>query len=69
MPETVWMDGRRSTSIKTLWLLMDCHNTPSINSAFSVGKSLEDFLSDIQCQDAVMRRLEIIGEAARRVSD
>ncbi|MFP4421528.1 MAG: DUF86 domain-containing protein [Desulfococcaceae bacterium] len=27
------------------------------------------FLSDIQCQDSVIRRLEIIGEAARRVSD
>ena len=29
----------------------------------------EDFYRDIQCQDAVIRRIEIIGEAARRVSD
>ena len=26
-------------------------------------------MRDIQCQDAVIRRLEIIGEAARRISD
>lgn len=32
-------------------------------------KSLEQFVSDIQCQDAVIRRLEIIGEAARRISN
>ena len=25
--------------------------------------------NDIQCQDAVIRRLEILGEAARRVSE
>ena len=31
-------------------------------------KSPEDFLKDSQCQDAVIRRLEIIGEAARRIS-
>lgn len=29
----------------------------------------ESFLDDIKCQDAVIRRLEIIGEAARRLSD
>ena len=28
-----------------------------------------DFLADTQCQDSVIRRLEIIGEAARRVSE
>jgi uncharacterized protein with HEPN domain len=32
------------------------------------GKSLEQFLEDTQCQDAVIRRMEIIGEAARRIS-
>ncbi|MEK6790761.1 MAG: DUF86 domain-containing protein [Deltaproteobacteria bacterium] len=32
-------------------------------------KTKEDFYRDIQCQDAVIRRIEIIGEAARRVSD
>jgi len=32
-------------------------------------KTKEDFLNDLQCQDAVIRRLEIIGEAARRISE
>lgn len=32
------------------------------------GKSWEDFQDDTQCQDAVVRRVEIIGEAARRLS-
>jgi uncharacterized protein with HEPN domain len=32
-------------------------------------KTKEEFEADIQCQDAVIRRLEIIGEAARRISD
>ena len=32
------------------------------------GKRKEDFFGDLQCQDAVIRRLEIIGEAARRIS-
>ena len=31
--------------------------------------SLESFRVDTLCQDAVIRRIEIIGEAARRVSD
>jgi uncharacterized protein with HEPN domain len=37
--------------------------------AYIHGKSKEHFLRDSQCQDAVVRRLEIIGEAARRVSE
>ncbi|MEW5912982.1 MAG: DUF86 domain-containing protein [Thermodesulfobacteriota bacterium] len=32
-------------------------------------KIQQDFYQDKQCQDAVIRRLEIIGEAARRVSE
>ncbi len=32
------------------------------------GKSRDAFLADVQCQDSVIRRLEIIGEAARRCS-
>jgi uncharacterized protein with HEPN domain len=31
-------------------------------------KTKEEFFGDTQCQDAVIRRLEIIGEAAGRVS-
>ena len=29
----------------------------------------DEFLEDTQCQDAVIRRLEIIGEAVCRISD
>ncbi len=32
-------------------------------------KSIDDFQNDVLCQDAVIRRLEIIGEATRRTSD
>jgi uncharacterized protein with HEPN domain len=35
---------------------------------YVLGKTKEEFLRDSQCQDAVIRRLEIIGEAARRIS-
>ena len=35
---------------------------------YTAGISYEDFLADIQCQDAVIRRIELIGGAARRVS-
>ncbi len=33
------------------------------------NKPREEFFGDLQCQDAVIRRLEIIGEAARRISE
>lgn len=33
------------------------------------GRSEQAFLGDVQCQDAVIRRLEVIGEASRRISD
>ena len=49
--------------------LLDILDASRLAIQYVQGKSLEDFLSDIQCQDAVIRRLEIIGEAARRVSD
>lgn len=32
-------------------------------------KTKDEFLDDTQCQDAVIRRFEIIGEAARRISE
>ena len=32
-------------------------------------KSLDDFIEDRQCQDAVIRRFEIMGEAVRRISE
>ena len=33
------------------------------------GKTEQDFSKNLQCQDAVLRRLEIIGEAAGRISE
>ena len=35
---------------------------------YLAGKTKDDFINDYQCQDAVIRCLEIIGEAARRIS-
>jgi uncharacterized protein with HEPN domain len=37
--------------------------------AYISEKSRDDFFLDSQCQDAVVRRIEVIGEAARRISD
>lgn len=36
---------------------------------WSVGKTINDFTNDQQFQSAVIRQLEIIGEAAGKVSD
>jgi len=49
--------------------LVDILEAARLAMAYTQGKTQEEFLRDIQCQDAVVRRLEIIGEAARRVSD
>jgi uncharacterized protein with HEPN domain len=48
--------------------LLDIFESARNALAYVSGKSFEDFEKDIQCQDAVARRLEIIGEAANRVS-
>jgi uncharacterized protein with HEPN domain len=41
--------------------------TEKIETYISAGR--ESFLSSSQCQDAVIRQLEIIGEAAKRISE
>lgn len=48
--------------------LIDILEAAKLAIGYVTGKSHEDFVSDSQCQDAVIRRVEIIGEAARRVS-
>ena len=48
--------------------LVDILESAKIAREYVAGKSWEDFQQDMQCQDAVLRRLEIIGEAARHVS-
>lgn len=49
--------------------LIDILEAAKLAVGYVAGKSREAFLKDTQCQDAVIRRLEIIGEAARRVSE
>lgn len=48
--------------------LLDILKAAKLALNYLKGKTKEDFFRDIQCQDAVIRRLEIIGEAAGRVS-
>ncbi len=48
--------------------LVDILESAKIALDYVFDKSWDQFYKDVQCQDAVVRRLEIIGEAARRVS-
>jgi uncharacterized protein with HEPN domain len=49
--------------------LIDILEAAKLALGYVSGKTKEEFLKDTECQDAVIRRLEIIGEAARRISD
>jgi uncharacterized protein with HEPN domain len=49
--------------------LLDMLAAARLILSYVAGKTKAEFLADIQCQDAVIRRFEIIGEAARRLSD
>ncbi len=48
--------------------LLDILESAKIILSHLGDKSQTEFTDDIKCQDAVIRRLEIIGEAARRIS-
>ena len=48
--------------------LVDILESAKIALDYTFDKTWDEFYEDIQCQDAVVRRIEIIGEAARRVS-
>ena len=48
--------------------LLDIFKAATLALGYLEGKTKEEFFKDTQCQDAVIRRLEIIGEAAGRVS-
>ncbi len=48
--------------------LVDMLESSKIALDYVLGKSWDDFYENIQCQDAIVRRIEIIGEAARRLS-
>lgn len=49
--------------------LFDILDAARLALSYLNDKTLGTFLKDTQCQDAVIRRLEIIGEASRRLSD
>lgn len=48
--------------------LVDILESAKIALDYVFGKTWEQFYADMQCQDAVVRRIEIIGEASRRIS-
>lgn len=48
--------------------LLDILNAAKLATKYIQKVSREEFLEDSQCQDAVIRRLEIIGEASKRIS-
>lgn len=48
--------------------LLDILESAKLIKSHLGDKSRTEFARDIQCQDAIIRRLEVIGEAARRVS-
>ncbi|MFA5249571.1 MAG: DUF86 domain-containing protein [Candidatus Paceibacterota bacterium] len=50
-------------------LLSDIFECIVLIEEYAGGSSKEEFLADIETQDAVLRRLEIIGEAAKKLSD
>ena len=47
--------------------MLDILEAARLAVSYVSGNTLDDFLKDTQCQDAVIRRLELVGEAARRV--
>jgi uncharacterized protein with HEPN domain len=49
--------------------MLDILDSARIALQHVAGKTQRDFDTDIQCQDAVIRRFEIIGEAAGRISE
>ena len=49
--------------------LADILESCKLAISHTINVTKDDFLGDVKCQDAVIRRFEIIGEAARRISD
>lgn len=48
--------------------LLDILEAAKLAITYISGKTREDFFNNFQCQDAIIRRLEIIGEAAKGIS-
>jgi len=53
---------------RELSYLRDMLNAAKLAQNFTMDMDLESFQADLMCQSAVTRQLEIIGEAARRIS-
>jgi uncharacterized protein with HEPN domain len=49
--------------------LLDILNSAELIADYTAGIKRDTFLDTIEIQDAVIRRLEIIGEATRRISN
>ncbi len=49
--------------------LLDMLQSAEIVMGYISGRSPEDLVTDLQLQDAVIRRFLIIGEAAKRISE
>ncbi|MEK7141000.1 MAG: DUF86 domain-containing protein [Patescibacteria group bacterium] len=49
--------------------LLHIRDAIALIAEWSTGKTAEDFMGDEKLQSAIIRQLEIIGEAARNVSD
>ncbi|MBW4621337.1 MAG: DUF86 domain-containing protein [Cyanosarcina radialis HA8281-LM2] len=54
---------------RDIQFLLDMLESAKLATRYVAEKSKNDFLSDRQLQDAVIRRLGIIGEASRRISE
>ena len=48
--------------------LVDILESAKLAVHYVSDKTWDEFCNDIQCQDAVLRRIEVIGEAARHIS-
>ncbi len=55
----------RSTRI----LLGDILEAAKLTQRYTSGILIEDFVNDVEKQDAVLRRIEIIGEAVKRLPE
>lgn len=53
---------------RDLVYLLDILDAAKLAMTYVRGITKDSFLCDTQCQDSVIRRIEIIGEAARRIS-
>ena len=49
-------------------LVLDIITSARLIRSYIEGMGLDEFLADIQLQDSVIRRIEIIGEASGRIS-